>query len=73
MVNFDFLVWLVFEYRRSFKIDSLVLWKSVIIGPAQRGPMKPAPSVSQSVRLSQKFSYFLPLDFSDFLHQASLL
>ena len=30
-------------------------------------------TVSPSVRQSQKFSYFLPLDFSDFLHQTSLL
>ena len=29
-------------------------------------------SVSQSVSLSQKFSYFPPLDFSDFLHEVSL-
>ena len=28
--------------------------------------------VSQSVSLSQKFSYFPPLDFSDFLHEVSL-
>ena len=30
-------------------------------------------SVCLSVRLWQKFSYFLPLDFSDFLHQVSPL
>ena len=30
-------------------------------------------SVCQSVSQSQKFSYFLPLDFSDFLHQVSPL
>ena len=38
--------------------------------------MKPAPSVCQSVSLSvclwQKFSYFPPLDFSDFLQEVSL-
>ena len=39
------------------------------------GPMKPAPSVCLSVCLSvcnTKFSYFPPLDFSDFLHEVSL-
>ena len=33
--------------------------------------MKPAPSVRLSVRLSEKFSYFSPLVFLDFLHEVA--
>ena len=44
----------------------------MVIRTRPRVLMKPAPSVSQSVRLQLKFSYFLSLVFSDFLHQVSL-
>ena len=47
----------------------------IIFGPAllDAGRRVLCNHLRQSVRLSQKFSYFLPLDFSDFLHQVSPL
>jgi hypothetical protein len=45
-----------------------------VFGPAiALGGSYVTSSVRQSVSLSQKFSYFPPLDFLDFLHQVSLL
>ena len=51
----------------SAKYEPVKFWPS-IIGPAQRGPIKPAPSVSQSVT---KVLILPTIRFSDFLLQVS--
>ena len=55
--------WSVLLLENSFSLKGILSFLDPPSQPA--GPIKPA----LSVRMQQKFSYFPPLDFSDFLHE----
>ena len=71
----QFFIWCT-RYKEYTFCTSCFEPRSSFIRTRSRVLNNPAPSVCQSVRQSvcqwQKFSYFQPLVFSDFLHQVSL-